>query len=377
MHDELLRSYRAELDAVRQAHGGVRKLPDVRFFLFGMGRRRKLIYKAGVLSDGLSGEVVRQWSVAVDTILPPAYTVSITTSEGETVRIVEDEQGISIEENGQRSYLSDEPVQLPSFAGHPYASVLRVLLQEVLVNIVDGLPLPCYFVYGKPWYRDAALMAMVLVATGNLSLIREWILGLREPFDRNNAGETEADNLGQALYLISLASDTAHPLVASVLGTLSRFEEGQGIKGRSDFADHPVYQTKWAKYGLRALGLPDPYAIPHVRDTYSALFWWDYRDQHVDSPRFNSPDYPYLDWAWDHFSGTRGGLIGDHDYPLSWEAKASQADYDGMRVLSPVYTEQKLCVPHTWHAAEMFLYLLEAGDDKEWPDVCPDGTVCG
>jgi hypothetical protein len=26
--------------------------------------------------------------------------------------------------------------------------------------------------------------------------------GLREPYDRNNAGETEADNLGQALYLV-------------------------------------------------------------------------------------------------------------------------------------------------------------------------------
>ena len=50
--------------------------------------------------------------------------------------------------------------------------------------------------------------------TGNLDCIRDWILGLREPFDKNNKGETEADNLGQALFLLSLVSNTNHPLVA-------------------------------------------------------------------------------------------------------------------------------------------------------------------
>ena len=81
----------------------------------------------------------------------------------------------------------------------------------------------------------------------------------------------------------------------------------------------------------------------------------------MDTRRFNSPDYPYLDWAWDHFYGENAGLIGSRDYPLSWEAKASQAHYDGMAVLSQEYTDQKICVPHTWHAAEMFLYLLHSG----------------
>lgn len=32
-------------------------------------------------------------------------------------------------------------------------------------------------------------------------------MGLSEVYDRNNKGETEADNLGQALYLVSLVSE--------------------------------------------------------------------------------------------------------------------------------------------------------------------------
>lgn len=360
MHN-LLQDYRAQLDALRHEYGGVHELPDVRFFLFGMGPRRKMIYKAGALSDARSGAVIEQWNVATETILPSEYSVLITTDDDRSIRIVEDERGVWIEEDDRRAALSQSHIHLPRFDGHPYAAVLRVLHQEILVNIVDGLPVPCYFVYRKPWYRDAASMAMVLDATGNLALIQDWILGLREPFDRNNAGETEADNLGQALYLISLVAGKTHPLVQPILDTLPRFEDGPGIKGRSDFAEHPVYQTKWAKYGLQALGLPDPYSIPSAPDSYSPLFWWAYRDQHVHTPRFDSPDYPYLDWAWDHFYGEQRGLISNRDYPLSWEGRASQADYADMRVLSPEYADQKVCVPHTWHAAEMFLYLVEAG----------------
>jgi hypothetical protein len=48
------------------------------------------------------------------------------------------------------------------------------------------------------------------------------------------------------------------------------------------------------------------------------------------------------------------------DYPLTWEAKASQAQYDGMNRIAPMYAKEKICTPHTWHAAEAFLYLLDS-----------------
>jgi hypothetical protein len=130
------------------------------------------------------------------------------------------------------------------FKEYRYPQVLRVLHQELLVNVIDGKPVPNFFVYTKPWYRDGAMMAMCFKATGNLDLIRDWVLGLTEPYDRNNNGETEADNLGQALYLVSLVSDKYHPLVAKVLNEMPRFEvdspSGKYLKGRSDFSFHTV-----------------------------------------------------------------------------------------------------------------------------------------
>jgi hypothetical protein len=253
---------------------------------------------------------------------------------------------------------------LPTFAEHRHAALLRVLHHEILINVINGRPVPNHFVYKKPWYRDGAMMAMCLQRTDNLDVIREWILSLREPYDRNNAGESEADNLGQALFLISLVSDKHHPLVRQVQQELAKHEVRDGasryIRGRSDFAEHPVYQTKWAKYGLRSLGLPDPYTIPAVADSYSSLFWMDFRQTHVSGSEATDRDcYPYLGWATDHFRGQKLSPISNRDYPLTWEIKASQADYSAMAIVDPVYVQQQASVPHTWHAAEIFLYLLD------------------
>jgi hypothetical protein len=203
-------------------------------------------------------------------------------------------------------------------------------------------------------------MAMAFKETGNLGLIRDWVLGLREPFDRNNGGETEADNLGQALYLISLVSDKDHPLVPVVLREMERFEKDRHIEGHSDFASHPVYQTKWAKFGLKALGLEDNYEVPQVADSYATLFWWAYKgEDRTGQAVIESDDYPYLTWAGSHYAGLKKGKLGDRDYPLTWEAKASQANYWGVDLIDPAYAQVKLCTPHTWHAAEAFLDLLE------------------
>ena len=356
-----LAAYRADLDAVRKAHGGARALPAVRFFLFGMGNRRKLIYQDGALRDARTGETLRRWDVAEDLIVPPSYTVGLRTRDGRDVRIVEDEAGVWLVENGHRTALRTESrLSLPTFEGHPHAPVLRVLHQELLINVVDGRPVPNLFVYPRPWYRDGAMMAMAFRKTGNVGLLRDWILGLREPFDRNNAGQTEPDNLGQALYLVSLVSDRSHPLVEIVRREVpARLRDGH-LTGDSDFAPHPVYQTKWLKFGLRSLGLEDPYTIPRVADSYSSLFWWDYTDQHVATgSRHDSGDYPYLTWADDHFYGQHKGPLGDRDYPLTWEAKASQADYAKLGILSDGYVKARLAAPHSWHAAEAFLRLMD------------------
>lgn len=370
---ESLTAYRAELAECRAAHGGEYDLPDVRFFLFGMGHRTKLVYRDGRLSQAMSGAVVREWKIKGDVIVPCDYRVAMETTDGAKVAIVEDEAGVWIEEAGARKIVAgtQSGVKLPSFEGFRFPRVLRVLHQEILVNVTTNGPVPNFFVYQKPWYRDGAMMALALRETGNADQLSAWILRMNEPFDRNNGGVTEPDNLGQGLFLVSLLGrGTNHPVVSKILEELPRFEKtnaaGKFISGKSDFAEHPVYQTKWLKFGLRSLGLRDPYSIPKAADSYGALFWMDYRYAHVAGhDADNRGDYPYLGWACDHFHGVAKSPLGNRDYPLTWERRASQAHYEGMKAIDAVYAEQKLSVPHTWHAAEAFLRFLAEPSDPE------------
>lgn len=360
-------SYRSDLNNFRKAYQGSYHLPKVDFYLFGMGFRDKLIYKNGVIYRAITGEIVKKWDVEEEIIAPHHYTVAIKSKDGKYSFIVEDEIGIYFKEKNSKTYLSKSPVNLPTFKGYKHQFILRVLHQELLVNIIDGKPVPNYLVYPKPWYRDSAMMAMAFKKTGNLSLIKQWILDLRDPYDRNNKGPGEADNLGQALYLISLVSDKSHPLVPVIAKEFKQWEKKSWfikkvwIEGFSDYKLHPVYQTKWAKFGLKSLHLPDPYTIPQVEDSYAALFWWDYKN--LDSKNqllLKRDNYPYLQWASNHYAQKKEGLLSDRDYPLTWEAKASEADYQGMARVSSEYVKLKLAAPHTWHAAEAFLSLLEA-----------------
>ncbi len=363
--EQQLQAYRASLDQLRQEHTTPYPMPAIRFFLFGMGDRKKMIYKDGILKEANTGTVLEQWKVKKEVIVPSEYLVYLETEEGKKVRIQENEKGVYLSEGGKQAPLAESKLQLPDFKGHPYAPILRTLHHEVLINVDQGLPVPNFLVYKKPWYRDASLMGMVMKKTGNLHLIRDWIMQIRDPFDRNNRGISEADNPGQVLFLISLVSDKNHPAVKITLDSVKQFHKENYIEGKSDFALHPVYQTKWIKYGLQSLGLQnlDHYVIPKVYDNYSGLFWWDYKKEHVAGQRFNQKNsvrYPYLVWAEDHFYGEKNGVVTDQDYPLSWEAYASQAKYPAMEAIDPELARQKISPPHTWHAAEMFLLLIDS-----------------
>ncbi len=341
------------------------KLPDCPFYLFGMGHRRKLLYRAGLLSDALTGELLRRWDVTAENIVPSEYTVELVTAGGQRIVLSEDEAGVWVDEGDARCCAAEGALKLPRFEGHQQAALLRTLHHEVLINVVDGRPVPNLFVYTKPWRRDAAMACMVLQRTGNLRVVEDWIMGLSEPFDRNNSGYCEPDNLGQNLYMVSLVADASHPLVHAVLSAAEPFQRDRHVVGLTDFAEHPVFQTKWLKYGLSRLGLEDGYEIPEVYDQYSALFWMDYRDAHAEGPPFDKSAktlYPYLGWAEAHFHGWQADLtFAQRRYPITWEAEASQANYAAMARVHPDYVERRLCAPHSWHAAEMFLYLVDEG----------------
>ena len=222
------------------------------------------------------------------------------------------------------------------------------------------------------------MVALVLNATGNSDIIRDWVVSLRELYDRNN-GVSEPDNLGQVLYLISLASNSSHPLVSRALAEAARLRRttftGPYISGTTDFALHPVYQTAWLKFGSTALGIDDDWGLPAISDGYKDIFWMPLSNQPEkptsnltsnQSARPTSPcshtkwhaAYPYLTWACDHTQRTKHGPISDQDWPLTFEAFGSRANHENFgRRVDQRYASSKIVAPHSWHAAEVFLYL--------------------
>jgi hypothetical protein len=365
--EKSLKNYRDNLQAFRLEFGGSREMPDVNFFLFGMGNRTKLVYKNGILKNAVTGEIFKKWNVVKEIIVPPDYSVYLKLTDGNSITIREDEQAVWISDNQGRIAVAgtNTGLKLPDFKQYKYPSVLKVLHQEILINIIDGKPVPNFLTYKVPWRRDGAMMAMCLEATGNINLIKDWALSLEDPYDRNNGGATEADNLGQTLFILSFFTDKNFPLVGEILKEAGKFEvtdsNGKYIKGKTDYHEVPVYQTKWLKFGLKAFNLTDDYSIPQIEDDYSALFWWAYKDSYMQGTRDsdNKDKYPYLGWACDNFHGIKTSPISDRDYPLTWEIEASEADYKGMAMIDEKYVASKNSSPHTWHASEVFLYLLK------------------
>jgi hypothetical protein len=346
------------------------KVPHPPFFLFGMGNRRKLLYKGGSLFDVSTGELLRSWKAVHEQIIPHEYTVKWQTRDGRQYSIREDETGVCLMVEGTRTYLTVNPVHLPDFKGeepgifgNSQNHLLRVLLHEVLINVVEGKPMSSFLARPAPTYRDASIICEALRRTGNLDLARDWIEGLTDPFDLSRDGEREPDNLGQVLFLISLVSDKNHPLVARVLEAAEGFRCTDYICGRTDGAEHPVYQTKWLKFGLKSLGLPDAWHLPPSDDPYASVFWLDYRDIPAGGPPF--PEMvkeasPQLAWAEAHFHAWDPPMeIPVRGYPLSWEVQSEREPPYGMSRVSPEFVERRVAAPQARHAAEMLLYFLD------------------
>ena len=362
--EKALQTYREELLGFRKEHPKKRNLPDAKFFFFGMGNRAKMFYKDGRIISLSDKRVIRRWKVKSALIVPSEYLVHLELQDGRAVDIQEDETGVYVYENNLQIILAESPITLPTFSDKKSPSVLRTLHHELLVNIQDGKPLVNTIVYTKPWFKSAAIITMALKKTNNLPLVEAWIKGLNTPFDRNNnAGYAEADNLGQVLYMLSTVADKKHPLVTKILDEADNFDKGGFIEGRTaDMLPHPVYQTKWLKFGLKEMQLPDKYKIPAQYDSYSSLIWWDFQKDYVkgdqvdDNLALNSPQYV---WAEDHFFKQNKGPISAREYPLTWEAEVTDLKYESLGVIDQTLVDLRIAPTNAWQAAEMLLLLLE------------------
>lgn len=360
--EKALQNYRNNLSILRKNYTKGRNLPAVSFFFFGMGDRLKMLYKDGVLYNAKSGKAIRRWKIKTSLIVPSEYLVHLELENGKSVDIQEDIQGVYIYENNLQVIMAESRLSLPSFEDKKYGLILKVLHHEILMNMDEGIPLPNFLVYQKPSYRVAAMMTMVLKQTNNLNLIYNWVTNLQEPYNRSTENNPEIDNLGQLMYMISIVSGSKHPLIEKILEEIEGYKNSDYIEGKTDDSYHPVYQTKWIKFGLKSLGISDSYKIPLIYDGYSPVFWLDFKNQNAGGKQFDettSLNSPYLTWAEDHTFNQKRAIVSLSDYPLSWEAENKSVDYLGMNIVDKTYVQSKLCATHGWHASEMFLMLIE------------------
>ena len=342
--------------------------PEKQFYIFGMGHRTKHLYKDGKLIEIQSGRVAFSWSVKKEKLLFDRYMVVIWTTDNKIFLIEENENGLYVSEttSGERENiicLAESKIRLPDFEDCKYPAQLRILHQEILTSFIGTSPVPNIYVYDKPWYRDGAMMALALDTTGNVELLRPWALSITELYDKNNKGNCEPDNLGQLAFVLSFFVDKEYPLVKKIVSEAKRIMENGMLTGITDYNHHEEYSTLWLKLGLNRLGIDTSFIkIAGNFDNYSRMFWMDRSEVERETKYENNYDewYPYLWWAIKHFENEPiDEKYLEVKYPMSWEICASEATYEKIAPLSEEYAKHKCGAPHSWHASEMLMYLIE------------------
>lgn len=366
-------TYDGQLQALRGEYREF-SMTTPRFFLFGMGNRDKFVYRDYQLISLDNDSVVCRIEGAVaDSIMPDLYQVAVKTREGLTV-IREDEHGIWMTSPTGNVQLSQRlcPLRLPTFDGMKYGKVLRVLHHEILLNIRDGRIYPNILVYKAPFLRDAFMGTLVLEKTGNTGLISDWMLQNDSIYDMQNR-MAEADNLGELLYMLSyIPTDSNLTLRQQLQAEIEKQTTERGgrkfISGYTDGALNADYQTQILKAALAKNQMKDDYSSPpeDARGDYEDLSWFTKGSSHSRSLslrykdlrfNFNDSPFPYLQWARCHFYDDHQAPFPQGRYPLSWEKRGGSAHFEGMTVISELSAQERICYPHVWTAAEMFLKL--------------------
>lgn len=341
---------------------------EKQFYIFGMGHRAKYLYKDGTLTDIQANKIAYKWDVEKEKLLYDRYMVVLWTKDRRKILLEENENGfyvsdITSEERENTIALSESKVNLPDFEEYKYPAQLRILHQEILTSFIGTTPVPNIYVYDTAWYRDGAMMALALEKTGNIELLKPWALSVTELYDKNNKGNCEPDNLGQLAFVLSFFVDKNHPMIEKIVSEAKRIMENGLLTGMTDYNHHEIYATLWLKYALKRLDIDTSFIkIPEKFDSYARMFWMDREGVERKTPYENNYDewYPYLWWAVKHFENEEiDEKYLEIKYPMSWEICASEAKYEKIAPLSLEYAKNKCGAPHSWHASEMFMYLIE------------------
>ena len=353
----------------KYSNTSINYLNEIDYYFFGMGNRRKMVYVNDSLIDLDTEEVIYSFEAEERMIIPNEYSVIIQTNKDDYIKIYEDSSGVHYNKNGKDSIIDGTKVKIDlyDFNNQEYKNIKKTLYGEILFNIKDSKIYPNILVYDSPWYRDAALAAMVLKQTKNSDLIKEWVDSITEIYDKQNGGIKEPDNLGELLYIISTQKDINYDLVNKIKeeadSIANNNPNGYYLYGKTDYQDEYLYQNLWYKLGLESLGMKFDYNIDGLSDNYSPSAWWS--DYKINSSFQFTPsvEYPYLTTAYRHKLGYGSLVTNNALYPLSWEQAASSANYENMKVVNREFIYSRISPVHTWAASEMLLFILDETND--------------
>ena len=331
-------------------------------YYFGMADRRKLLYKKGQLIDINTKEVIKSIEYEEELIVPNEYAVLLKDKENNIYKIIEDEEGIKFYFNDNVEIISESKkvIKLPEFDGKKYSEILKVLHQEILFNIDGDVPKPNIFGYKTAWYRDTMLATMVLEETNNIYLLEDWVKLIDNIYDNSrDKNINEADNLGELLYIIGAVGVNRDDLVKEILNEINNIKNPDGsISGMVDGSIQKYYPTVLAIYGAKKNNISLDLLPPLNDDGYAKLTWY------YDNPIFSKSEqtseyYPYINWAFYHYSNYGTLYILDEIYPLSYEGGNTNetGKVESECFISNYYCNKNLYISHMWHASEMFLML--------------------
>lgn len=372
------------------------------FFSFGMGDRKKLIYKKGKLIDLQTKQTVRSFDFTHEMIIPNMYTVLLLDQAGKITRIYEDETGVHIEKgrmariwedwnnynqweddrlNNRETKLvenittetistSKNKINLPNFEESKVGRILKVLHQEILVNINQGKPRTTLMAKTNEsgLYREGMVAAMVLEKTNNTWLFEDWmkqissIYDCRNKLEKNEAKCTEsADNPGQLLYLLGAITNSRQDLTNKIKAEVRQKAVDGEFVGEVDGEKMGYYPTALLINGARKNKIDLGYDFNLGKaDKYLGLTWWlnDYKE--AKHGNIVDPMHPAKEWASVHQEPGHYGLttILDEAYPLTFDGELTEAEAEEQKLINEHYSHEKgPRLSSIWHASEMFLML--------------------
>jgi hypothetical protein len=203
-------------------------LPTKKYFLFGMNTRKRIVYENGTLTDLGTGQKIKSWFVKKDTILAEQYAVELETVDGRKVRIEENEKEIFYDDSRFKISLSESPVYFPSFNNKKFEFVLKVIYQEILLNINQDKIYADFLAKSPASYKDIALLAMVLEKTRNSAMLSPYLKLLKLP----DLSKLDPQEIGALLYLFSLKG-SANQLEVGQLISHTKIKNGSNLDSKN------------------------------------------------------------------------------------------------------------------------------------------------